>query len=90
MLSNTEMIGDFHKSYLLIFICKPYAIFISLPLFIKNNRAPLFVRCTPNFDIQQEVSFYKSEPLLPVSNNEVRVKVSIIFGLGSLQLFILT
>ena len=90
MLSNTEMIGDFHKSYLLILICKPYAIFISLPLFIKNNRAPLFVRFTPNFDIQQEVSFYKSEPLLPVSNNEVRVKVSIIFGLGSLQLFILT
>ena len=34
---------------------------------------------------------FKSKPLLPISNNKVKVKVSVIFVLGSeMQLLILT
>ena len=39
------------------------------------------IRCTPNFDIQHKVSL-KSKHLLPIFNNKVRVKVSVIFSFG--------
>ena len=47
------------------------------------------IRCTHNFDIQQELYMsLKSRPLLPIFNNKIMVMVSAIFRLGKMQLFV--